>query len=129
MKKPVKKAAKPKRTDSDRAYSAAADSKYSNSPSASTRKNTALNRDIKEDNDRYKAETLRLVKKYATPYRGNKVTGFGTTAYKRPVTKAGGPLDRKVKVSYAYEKRDQKGGFGQTAPKKSSSRRPNPKKK
>ena len=83
MKKPVKKAAKPKRTDSDRAYAAAADSKYSNSPSASTRKNTALKRSIKEDNDAYKAETLRLVKKYATPYRGNKITGFGYTAKRK----------------------------------------------
>ena len=116
-------------TDGRRAYSAAVDSMYSNSPSGSTRSRTAAKRVEKEYDDKYEAELRKLRKKYATPYRGNEVTGFGTTAYKRPVTKAGGPLDRKVKVSYAYEKRDQKGGFGQTAPKKSSSRRPNPKKK
>jgi len=90
MKKSVKKAAtKPKKRDSDRAYSAEAESTYSNSPSASTRQNTARKRSIKDYDDEYEAQLRVLRKKYATPYRGNQVTGFGKTAPRKSDSTAG----------------------------------------
>jgi hypothetical protein len=69
MKKTVKKSAKPKKSNKSNAAEAfvyAYESKKSNSPSASTRTKSSVNRFVKEDakRDREKSIAKRAAKKY-----------------------------------------------------------------
>ena len=137
MKKPVKKAAtKPQKRDSDRAYRAAADSMYySSSPSASTRRATAVKRTKKDDDAEYETKVRALTKKYATPYRGNKVTGFGKTAPRKSDSTAGasqkgGMYKKQTRPDFEYFKQDPKDRRVVAEQRqKNTDRRLNPKKK
>ena len=115
-------------TDGRRAYSAAVDSMYSNSPSGSTRSRTAAKRVDKEYDDKYEAELRKLRKKYATPYRGNEVTGFGKTAPRKSgsggASQKGGMYRKQTRPDFEYfQKEPAKQRQENTA------RRLNPKKK